>query len=176
MYNNVVPHWSAVLISCNHSITRLISFTKNASNFQIRDQFYLCMDPNYLMGDPDQLAFVLFWIRQNYADQDPQLCPSMWCTFTGFLFSRQSDIKEAYFRLAKLYHPDVNSDENARENFDQERIRGPVDFFPSPGFLFLVAVVFTPRFRFFFPDYFFVIFRFRYVYILVSSSSLALLT
>jgi hypothetical protein len=31
-YNNVVPHWSAVLISCNHSITRLISFTKNASN------------------------------------------------------------------------------------------------------------------------------------------------
>jgi hypothetical protein len=32
IYNNVVPHWSAVLISCNHSITRLISFTKNASN------------------------------------------------------------------------------------------------------------------------------------------------
>jgi hypothetical protein len=32
IYNNVIPHWSAVLISCNHSITRLISFTKNASN------------------------------------------------------------------------------------------------------------------------------------------------
>jgi hypothetical protein len=32
IYNNVVPHWSAFLISCNHSITRLISFTKNASN------------------------------------------------------------------------------------------------------------------------------------------------
>ncbi len=32
IYNNVVPHWSAVLICCNHSITRLISFTKNGSN------------------------------------------------------------------------------------------------------------------------------------------------
>jgi hypothetical protein len=34
IYNNVVPHWSAVLISCNHLISRthLISFTKNASN------------------------------------------------------------------------------------------------------------------------------------------------
>jgi hypothetical protein len=32
IYNNVVPHWSAVLISCNHPITRLISVTKNASN------------------------------------------------------------------------------------------------------------------------------------------------
>jgi hypothetical protein len=32
IYNNVVPHWSAVLISCNHLITRLISFTKNSSN------------------------------------------------------------------------------------------------------------------------------------------------
>ncbi len=40
-------------------------------------------------------------------------------------YFRQSDIKEAYFRLPKLYHPDVNSDENARENFDQERILGP---------------------------------------------------
>ncbi len=32
IYNNVVPHWSAVLISCNHSMTRLIYFTKNGSN------------------------------------------------------------------------------------------------------------------------------------------------
>jgi hypothetical protein len=32
MYNNVVTHWSAFLISCNHEITRLISFTKKASN------------------------------------------------------------------------------------------------------------------------------------------------
>ncbi len=30
--NNVIPHQSAVLISCNHSITRLISFTINGSN------------------------------------------------------------------------------------------------------------------------------------------------
>ncbi len=29
--NSVVPHLSAVLISCNHSITRIISFTKNGS-------------------------------------------------------------------------------------------------------------------------------------------------
>jgi hypothetical protein len=28
IYNNVVPRWSSVLISCNHSITRLMSFTK----------------------------------------------------------------------------------------------------------------------------------------------------
>jgi hypothetical protein len=42
MYNNVVPHWSAFLISCNHSITRLISFTKTV---QIRDQLFLSMDP-----------------------------------------------------------------------------------------------------------------------------------
>jgi hypothetical protein len=34
--------------------------------------------PCYLMGDPDQLAFVLFLIRLNYADQDPQLCPRMY--------------------------------------------------------------------------------------------------
>jgi hypothetical protein len=32
IYNNVVPHWSAVIISRNHSVTRLIFFTKNASN------------------------------------------------------------------------------------------------------------------------------------------------
>jgi hypothetical protein len=31
IYNNVVPHLSAVLISCNHSITRIISYTKNGS-------------------------------------------------------------------------------------------------------------------------------------------------
>ncbi len=32
IYNNVFPRWSVILISCNHSITRLISFTKNGSN------------------------------------------------------------------------------------------------------------------------------------------------
>jgi hypothetical protein len=32
IYNNVVTHWSAVLISWNHPITCLISFTKKASN------------------------------------------------------------------------------------------------------------------------------------------------
>jgi hypothetical protein len=42
IYNNVVPHWSAVLISRNHSITSLISFTKTV---QIRDQFFMYMDP-----------------------------------------------------------------------------------------------------------------------------------
>ncbi len=39
IYNNVVPHWSAVLISCNHSITHLISFFQKT--VQIRDQFFL---------------------------------------------------------------------------------------------------------------------------------------
>jgi hypothetical protein len=43
IYNNVVPHWSAVLISRNHSITRLISFTKKV--LQIGDHFYLNMEP-----------------------------------------------------------------------------------------------------------------------------------
>jgi len=33
--------------------------------------------------------------------------------------AKQSDIKEAYFKLAKIYHPDVNSDEDAREIFDK---------------------------------------------------------
>ncbi len=43
IYNNVVPHWSAALISRNHSITCLISFTKKA--LQIGDYFYLNMEP-----------------------------------------------------------------------------------------------------------------------------------
>jgi len=33
--------------------------------------------------------------------------------------AKQSEIKQAYFRLAKIYHPDVNQDEFARENFDK---------------------------------------------------------
>ncbi len=45
----MVPHCSAFLISCNHSITRLISFTKT---LQIRDQFFLYADP----GDSHQWA------------------------------------------------------------------------------------------------------------------------
>jgi hypothetical protein len=32
IYHNAVPQCSAVLISCNHSIMRLISFSKNGSN------------------------------------------------------------------------------------------------------------------------------------------------
>jgi hypothetical protein len=32
IYYNVVPHWSAILISRNHSITRLDPFIKSASN------------------------------------------------------------------------------------------------------------------------------------------------
>ncbi len=37
LYNNVVPHLSAVLklISCNHSITRIISFTKKRFKTEI---------------------------------------------------------------------------------------------------------------------------------------------
>jgi len=33
--------------------------------------------------------------------------------------AKQSEVKEAYFRLAKLYHPDVNSEDGARETFDK---------------------------------------------------------
>jgi len=33
--------------------------------------------------------------------------------------AKQSDIKHAYFRLAKIYHPDVNREEGAREDFDK---------------------------------------------------------
>jgi hypothetical protein len=43
IYNDVVPHWSPVLISRNHSITCLISFTKKV--LQIGDHFYLNMEP-----------------------------------------------------------------------------------------------------------------------------------
>jgi len=32
--------------------------------------------------------------------------------------AKQSEIKKAYFRMAKIYHPDVSQDPNARENFD----------------------------------------------------------
>ncbi len=48
---NVVPHWSAVLISRNHTITCHISFTKKT--FQIRDQFflYVYMDPEKIGGE-----------------------------------------------------------------------------------------------------------------------------
>jgi hypothetical protein len=42
IYNNVVPHLSAVLISCYPSITRIISFTKTVQN---RDQLFLYTDP-----------------------------------------------------------------------------------------------------------------------------------
>jgi hypothetical protein len=37
VYNNVVPHWSTFLISCNQLITRLISFTKTV---QIRARIF----------------------------------------------------------------------------------------------------------------------------------------
>lgn len=33
--------------------------------------------------------------------------------------AKQSEVKEAYLRLAKIYHPDLNQDEHARANFDQ---------------------------------------------------------
>jgi len=33
--------------------------------------------------------------------------------------AKQSEVKQAYFRLAKIYHPDINQEENARENFDK---------------------------------------------------------
>jgi len=33
--------------------------------------------------------------------------------------AKQSEIKQAYFRMAKVYHPDVSADEFARENFDK---------------------------------------------------------
>jgi hypothetical protein len=43
IFNNVVPHWSAVLVSCNHTVIRLLSlFTKNAS---IQRSIFLFMDP-----------------------------------------------------------------------------------------------------------------------------------
>jgi len=33
--------------------------------------------------------------------------------------AKQSEVKEAYFKMVKIYHPDVNPAENARENFDK---------------------------------------------------------
>jgi hypothetical protein len=42
-YNDVVPHWSAVLISCNHSLTRRISLLQKT--LQIKDKFFMYMNP-----------------------------------------------------------------------------------------------------------------------------------
>jgi len=33
--------------------------------------------------------------------------------------AKQSEVKEAYFKMVKIYHPDVNNAENARQNFDK---------------------------------------------------------
>eukprot|EP00092_Neocalanus_flemingeri_P018117 GFUD01019608.1.p1 GENE.GFUD01019608.1~~GFUD01019608.1.p1 ORF type:complete len:364 (+),score=90.61 GFUD01019608.1:44-1135(+) len=33
--------------------------------------------------------------------------------------AKQSEVKQAYFKMVKIYHPDVNQAENARENFDK---------------------------------------------------------
>jgi len=33
--------------------------------------------------------------------------------------AKQSEIKQAYFKMVKIYHPDINQSENARENFDK---------------------------------------------------------
>jgi hypothetical protein len=46
-YNNVVPYWPAVIISCNRSITRLISFTKTASNQRSVLSVYDPRDDNF---------------------------------------------------------------------------------------------------------------------------------
>ncbi len=44
--NNVVPHWSANLTCCNHSITSLIFFAKKTLQIRPgRDQFSLYMEP-----------------------------------------------------------------------------------------------------------------------------------
>jgi len=33
--------------------------------------------------------------------------------------AKQSEVKQAYFKLAKIYHPDVNNEDDARETFDK---------------------------------------------------------
>lgn len=33
--------------------------------------------------------------------------------------AQDKDIKQAYFKLAKKYHPDLNSEADAREKFDK---------------------------------------------------------
>lgn len=35
------------------------------------------------------------------------------------LSAKQSDVKQAYIKLAKVYHPDVNQSEHAKENFEK---------------------------------------------------------
>ncbi len=150
---------------------------KNSSNQRPILSVY---GPRLLDGWSRSASILGFWIILNYADLDPQYRSARvrYVMYPYWLsYFRQSDIKEAYFRLAKLYHPDVNSDENARENFDQERIRGPRWFFLLYWFSDFDCGGFYPRFRFF-PDtgLLFVIFLSRYFYLFVSSSSLALLT
>jgi len=41
IYNNLVPNWSAVLISCIHSITLLISFHKKPFKSEINFFLYV---------------------------------------------------------------------------------------------------------------------------------------
>ncbi len=89
IYNNVVPHWSAFLISCNHLITRLISFTKNASN--LRSILYLDHGFGLIFtrkpaiyractsGNPEVEEFVSFgpsW--QKPCDLSPKANYSLW--------------------------------------------------------------------------------------------------
>jgi hypothetical protein len=66
IYNNVVPHCSTVLISCNHSIMRLISFTKNSSN-QRSILSYCSVDTMSKIGRIwitfDTNSFLSFWIQ-----------------------------------------------------------------------------------------------------------------
>ncbi len=63
IYNNVVLHWSAVLISCNHLITRLFSFTKNSSN---RRSILSVYGPWALtpFTFPDPLSCLSFWEKR----------------------------------------------------------------------------------------------------------------
>ena len=72
-------------------------------------------------------AFVLVFVKENqqarFNSTQPKFDTSAPFSYYEILGikrnAKQSEVKEAYFKMAKIYHPDVNNAENARENFDK---------------------------------------------------------
>jgi hypothetical protein len=98
MYNNVVPHLSAVSISCNHSITRIISFTKNGSKQRsIVSVYGPCRQASYDFFDLLPHGFVrkrahigaVSFAEQHYIEADLVRSKVLRPFFFIFLFSLQ---------------------------------------------------------------------------------------
>jgi len=76
----------------------------------------------------NQNAFVLFFVKDKQQVRFNSTTQPKFDTSEPFAYyeilgikrdAKQSEVKQAYFKMAKIYHPDVNQAENARENFDK---------------------------------------------------------